>query len=257
VGVALGVQTSISGITATAADSAKSAMADIVIKYALRASVKAARAGNEQLAEQLSQSITYILQATKQEAITRAKAMCKAMSDNLTILTNVTTQNIIDITAAIAAYQTIQSQPLTTIQITKATATDVLPSLITTTDEAVNNMYSLLCSYFNDTNPTLVNEFALAMHVTATGVHHAGIAATVTTIVPPATTATPAEGITMKIVELNKQVVSDINGTINLQGIKAGTYHAEFSGTDMVTKTIVIAIVSRQIINVNVLLQHV
>jgi hypothetical protein len=255
---ALGMQTNTTGVTASTADAAKSAMADIIIKYALRARIKALRAGNHSLAEQLSNPVTYITQSSKQEAMLRANAIRNLLHDNLSVLTNVTATNITtEIDPAIATYQAIQSQPTTAIQSSKAAGTDKIPSLIIAADEKIDNMHDLLYSYFNTTNPALVNQFSLAMQVITTGVHHTGIAANVTAIVPPATTAAPAEGITMKIIELNKTVTSDIKGIIRLERIKPGTYHAEFSGANMITKTINVTITRGQIIDVNVELQSV
>jgi len=266
ISTALGVQANTTGITGDQADAVKSAMAAIIIKYALIASIKANRKGNASLAAALDHPVTYITRATKQEAIKYASTMCKAMSDNrydantnpTGILNNITSQNITDMSNAITAYQNIQAQPIATIQITKAIATDVLPSFIITADEAINNMYDILFSNFNDDpiNGTLVNLFSAAMHVIPTGTHRTGIAATVTAIVPPATEATPIAGVTMYISELNKSAISDANGLINLQGIKAGTYNAVFSAANMITKTVSITVIKGHIIEVNVVLQH-
>jgi len=234
-------------------DAAKVAMADITVKFGLRGAVKARRAGNNALAEQLAHYKTYIYFAPKQEAIQRAIDIRNALSINLTICTNVTAADITAIDAAVADYQSVQSQPVTARQTKKATGTSVLPQLFKTADEAIDNMYDLLFSYYQDTNPALVNEFRLAMQIISTGVHHTGIHAEITAGNP----VKAMEGITMKIVELNKTAVSDINGMAQIERIKPGTYHIEFSGADIITKTLVITITRGQISEVDVLVQKV
>ncbi len=241
-------------------------MAKIVYKYASITSIKADRKGFPNLAASLAHPKTYITGATKQDAIKYAEAMCKAMSDNRYdvntnpngIFNNITSQNITDITAAINAYKVIQAQPITIIQITKATATDVLPSFIITADKAISNMYDILYSNFNDdiTNASLVNLFDAAQHVITAAAHRTGIAATVTAIVPPAAIAAPLAGVTMYIAELTKSALSDDAGLINIQGIKAGTYNAVFSAANMISQTVSIVVAKGHIIEVNVVLVH-
>src|SRR5665213_1897067 len=198
---ALGTQANATGITGDQADTVKTDMAKIIMKYAKIARIKASRKDNTTLSTALDHPITYITSATKQDAIKYAAAMVKAMNDNRYdagtnpsgILTNITSQNITAMTAAITAYQAIQAQPIAVIQITKATATDVLPSFIITADEAIQNMLDILSSNFSDdtVNSTLVDLFAAAQHVIPTGTHHTGIAVTVTAIISPATIAMP------------------------------------------------------------------
>jgi hypothetical protein len=162
-----------------------------------------------------------------------------ALNDNLTILTNIIPANITEIDNAIEAYKTIEPQPIIARQEKKAFGTDVLPPQFTIADEAIENMYHLIYSYCKDTKPQLVDDFELAMQIINTGMRHTGIIAFVTAKNGNEEEQIPVQGVVMKIVELNFTATSDINGLAGLSGIKAGTYHMEFSGQGLVTKTFI------------------
>jgi len=220
-------------------DAAKNAMANVCIKYALRGSVMARMANNQELATQLIHHKTYILAANKQMAMERAIDIRNALNDNLTICNNVTAADIAEIDAAIAAFKLIEPQPIIARQVKKAMGTDVLPPQFAVADEAIENMYHLVYSYYNESKPQMVGEMKLAMQIINTGIRHTGILAFVTVNNGIESLQTPAQGVVMKIVELNLIATSDINGLAGLSGIKPGTYHMEFTGQGLVTKTFI------------------
>lgn len=171
---ALGVQQTIIGDDGTVTDEAKVEMAKILMKYVLRAKVKAHQLGNATLETELSINASYIEKATKTNAIARAKNMRTLLKTNVDngILTNVTIADIVLISGKITAYDNIKNTPTTGIETKKATGTDVIPDLFKTNTEAINNIFDLAVSYFTDTNIDIVNELGLAKQLITTGVRH-------------------------------------------------------------------------------------
>jgi hypothetical protein len=169
----------------------KKAMVLMVIKFAKRGVVKARNANNLVLAEELDQPITYIMRATKTESVQRAKDMRNAMNNNLTVLTNITAANITQIDNAITAYDSVKDNPTVARQIKKAQGTMALPPNYALTDTAVENMYNLVYSYFDDVKPAMVDELSLARQILNTGIRHTAVIVTVVDeagkIIPPAT----------------------------------------------------------------------
>ncbi|WP_435353247.1 hypothetical protein [Emticicia sp. SJ17W-69] len=151
---------------------AKENMANITIKYALRGMVKAKQIGELVLVNHLDHSIRYISKATKTLSVHRATNIKQHLNDNLAVLTNLTPENITEIENAIAAYNRIKDKPTINQQEKKATGTRPLPMSFTTAFKAIDNMYDLVQSHFGDSNPTLVNELALAKQIIKTGIHH-------------------------------------------------------------------------------------
>jgi len=142
--------------------SAKTNMAKTVIKFAKRGAVKAKINGNTVLASELDQPITFITKATKTEAVQRATELRNTMNANLTTLTTITAANITQIDTTIAAYDGVKDNPTIAKQVKKANGTNVLAPNYELIDAAVENMFDLAYSYFEDTKPTLVDEFTLA-----------------------------------------------------------------------------------------------
>ena len=244
------------GIAADSA-AAKTAMGEIVIKFARRAAVIARRKKNYELAGQVAHPKTYINRASKLLAIERAKDISKALADNLTIFTNVTAADIANIDAAIKTYEDIQEQPIIKRQARKAEGTDVIPPQVKIADEAVENMYDLVCSYF-DNDTVMTDKFELAMEIINTGVHHTGIIAFAVDANPPAGAVTNAmQNVTMKVVELDFIATSDINGLAGIAKIKPGTYHVEFSGAGLKTKTVILNFKRGKMLEVEVEMERV
>ena len=215
------VQSRPSGTADDAVLNAKTYMANVVIKYALRGLVKAKQLKNLVLASQLDQSQTYILQASKNEAVQRSNNLKDQLKNNLSILTNITSQNIAEIERAIIGYDTIKDHPTIDKQNKAATGTDPLPQAFAAAFTAIDNMYDLITSYFADTNPSLVKEIELAKQIINTGIHHTGITGTVTK------NDTPLKGVTVTIVGTNKSAITDIDGHFTIARIKSGNYTVE------------------------------
>ena len=130
--------------------SAKINMCEIVYKFALRGAVKANMISKFEIEESLRKPLSYFLFADELEAGERALKIKKILHDNLALLTNITEDDIDDISAAISAYQTIKEKPVELVGVKKAKGTDVMPSLLDELD-AVNVYKGMLIeSYLPD-----------------------------------------------------------------------------------------------------------
>ncbi|MBI5219552.1 MAG: hypothetical protein HY958_11530 [Bacteroidia bacterium] len=159
----------------TASEMAKAVMANAVIKYSLRAAAKARITGNTALAKQLETPYSYIYRAPKTTALQRAKNTRDAINNNLTLFSAVTSGNITEIDNAITAYETIKDSPTQAKQTKKAAGTDPLHDYFKHADEALDNMYDLVLSYYSDTKPAMVNEMTLARQILNTGIRTTGV----------------------------------------------------------------------------------
>jgi hypothetical protein len=215
------VQSRTQGITPEVTNNAKEAMSKIILKYALRGLVKAKQSGNTTLANHLDHPLGYFTRTTKTQAVQRAKEIKEQLENNLSILTNITTDNITEIENAINKYDSIKDQPVIQIQQRVATGTNPLPNAYSVAFKAIDNMFDLVNSYFIDTNPVLVDELALAKQIITTGVHHTGVTGTVFK------EGLPLKGITISIAGTNKTAVTDMEGNFIITKIKTGDYTIE------------------------------
>jgi Carboxypeptidase regulatory-like domain len=215
------VQSGTQGTTSDAVQIAKEVMAKTVVKYALRALVKAKQTDNVTLANHLDHGTTYILQTTKTLAVLRAKDIRDQLSNNLATLTNITPENIIEIDSAINAYDVQKDSPTIQIQERVATGTNPLPDAYKTAFKAIENMYGLISSYFIDTNRPLVDEFILAKQIITTGVRHTGVTGTVFK------EGHPLKDTIITIVGTKKVTQTDMEGHYAISGVKTGDYTIE------------------------------
>lgn len=132
-------------------------MADTVIKFALWGMVKANQVNNTSLANALDEPLTYIKDASKTEAILRAKTLVDAMQENLAILTNIKAEDISNMQKTIDNYSKIKEDPLSGRKERKAMGTDVITKAEKQGKAATDNMFALVRSYLTDENPELVN----------------------------------------------------------------------------------------------------
>lgn len=209
------------GIDQSISFTAKKLMADTVTKYCLRAGVIARSLQNMQLATQLQGSASPILKATKTEAIELATVKRNALNNNLAILTNITAANITDIDNTIAAYNAIKDAPIEARQTKKSTATDLLPGFYANANDAVNNMYELVFSYFLDTNPALVHEMEIAKQVILTGIRTTSV--TFNCLADEDGSVIQSFTVTDK--SNNKNYQSNEEGTLNIEHHIAGLFH--------------------------------
>lgn len=228
------VQSSPEGTTSEASRIAKELMGKTVLKYSLRASVKARQLNNITLANKLSLAISFIIQAPKTLAVQRSKDIKDLLNSNLAALTNITAANITEIGNAITAYDNIKDNPTIDVQTRAATGTNPLPAAFAAATLAMDNMHDLVQSYFIDTNIPLVDEIALSKQILNTGLHHNGVEGTVTK------NGVAVMGASVSIVGTNKVATTDIKGHYIIAKIKIGDYTIEASNEagDTASKTV-------------------
>ncbi len=210
---------------ALASQQQMTAMAKTIVKFALRAVIKARRAGNTSLAEQLDHPESYITQADKVDAMARANSMKDAMKNNLATLTNILPADITTMENAIKAVQDAKTAQSEAKIVKKSTGTDLLQTQMQAADTAANHMYSLLQSYYADSNPSLVNEFHLAMQATVIGTRHSSVHIAV----QDDATANPIAGATIAEAETNKTYTTNADGNVNLDTHRIGKFHLTIS----------------------------
>lgn len=230
----LGILTSAANVQAldtkgntNASETAKQTMAKLVIKFAKRGAVKARLLSNLELAGELDEPISYILRATKTDAVKRASDMRNALNNNLSTLTTITAANISQIDNAITAYNGIKDNPTIAIQVKKASGTDVLPGNYALIDAAVDNMFDLIYSYYEDTNAALVDEFALAKQLLNTGIRHTSVEITVTDVL----SGKAINACTVTDVKSGKIYGGD-EGVVDIPKHRSGHYHFTVSAED-------------------------
>jgi hypothetical protein len=219
INIALQSQQTAARMKAVLVLSLKVQMANTLVKYLERAVVKATQLGNLDLANNLNKPVTYITKATKNVAVAKANDLRDLLQNNLKDITNVTKDDINEITNAIAAYNAQKDQPQINQQQRKATGTNPLPGCFKTAFKAIDSMYKLVNSYFKNTEDNdLVDELALAKQIIRTGIHHTGIQGTVTQNGQPQTHAT------ISIIGTTKAATTNLNGQYNLIKVLAKTY---------------------------------
>ncbi len=212
---------------ALASQQQMAAMAKTIVKFALRAVIKARRLGNTSLAEQLDHPESYMLYADKVDAMARANSMKDAMKNNTATLTNLAQADIDAMEAAIKAVQDAKTAQSEAKIVKKSTGTDLLQTEMQAADTAANNMYSLLQSYYADSNPALVNEFHLAMQATVIGTMHSSVHIAV----QDDATSSPIAGATIAEAETKKSYTTDAEGNVNLDTHRIGKFHLTISAT--------------------------
>ena len=150
-------------------------MTDTVIKYILRAKVKAKRLGLLTIANQLDETHTFYVKGAKIEIISKAKAARNVLNDNKTVLVIITPANITEIDGVIADYENIKDEPVEAIIITKAAGTDILPPLFKSADASVVNILDLVESYVGKSQPAFTNEIKLDAILRISGERHTSI----------------------------------------------------------------------------------
>ena len=250
-------ETPITGIT-SGVKALKKNMADTMIIYAKKGLPLARLAGETELVKILEHGASYINNAAKTVALSRARIMKKTLADNHDVFSNIKPADIADMDAVIAAYDEVKVDTQDAIDDKKEDGTAAIYKGYVKGNAALKNIYDLFYGEYQKTDPVLVKKLADCMAIDKTGVHHTGITALFIDGNPP--TGAPTNLLEfglMKVMELNKQALSDINGVASLIKIKPGTYHIEFSKVGFVTKVMIVKIKRGQILTLEVTLARV
>jgi hypothetical protein len=221
------------GITADLLSETKLNMAETAIQFASRGVVKAQLAGNNELANQLDEPVSFIYRAEKNISVQRATILRNLMNDNLAVLTNISPGDITAIDEAIAAYANIMNKPVTDIQHRKSQGTDALPALFKKADGLLDNMFRLVKSYFFRSNAAMMNEMALAMQLIHTGIRHTLVNITVLAAEDDA----PLLNVVVEDNSNGRAYTSDFNGIVHIDTHKSGhdTFTISAAGRQDVT----------------------
>jgi len=153
------VQTKDAGSVKDEKANTKAEMIDVVVRYALRASVKANQAEYETLAEVLDKPVSYYNSVDAQTSIARAKNTRNLIAENRNVLTNIKDEHIVEIDASIKAFGGKKQAPLEQKQEKKTQGTDRLETLAVQGTKWIDLETKLIHSYFNKSHPDLVNEY--------------------------------------------------------------------------------------------------
>jgi hypothetical protein len=197
----------------------KKSMAKVVIKFALRAKVKARNLGLVGLVEALDKKENFIVESTDEEAISRAKNIRKLLNDNLGVLTNVTNTDIATIDAAIALFEAVKPIPQDHREMRKTLGTGPLEAKVKEVDIIAENLVDLVVSYFEGVDKPAVNDLIAAQQILNSGVRHAAIEVRFTD-----TANADLQDVKFEIEGTKKKAISNINGEASIQKVKAGTY---------------------------------
>ena len=156
----------------TKSEATKIEMADTVVKFILRAKVKARKLGELTLLKQLDESHTYYIKGSKLEVVSKAKAARNVLNDNKTILTIITPADITEIDTKISNFENAKDEPIEAQIVTKAAGTDLLPPLFKSADIVIENILDLVDSYIGKSQPAFTNEIKLDAILRVSGARH-------------------------------------------------------------------------------------
>lgn len=188
------------------------------------------------------------------DLIARAQNIKNAMNTHLAALADyeITLAVVSEIQNRITSLQNLIGTPEGAIG-ARETATDAIAALIKDCTSVLEVTDDLISGRFGDTNPELVLTYRNVRKIVNTGVRHTGLRATV----KDAVTNALLENVLVKVVEVNREALSNINGFAEILKFKAGTYHVEVSKAGYVTQTMVLKITRGEILEINVALQGV
>ena len=143
-----------------------------VIKFALRASVKADQVGEEELCNALDVPVSTLKKMTDEDLSLKLEEMKERMKNNLTILTNLTTDDIDEMEDEIGNYNDIKLEPQEAIDKRKTKGTEKAKRFIDHAESQKKNIGKLIKSYFFN----LVNDWEGVIALDdSTGIRHESI----------------------------------------------------------------------------------
>ena len=139
----------------------KKAMGKLITDFCEGAVILANAAGETALANSVNKSMTFIFRASKNDSVTRAKALRKLFFDNDTIITNVKAPQLVLIDAAIAGFDSIKDLPIVDIKEIKSHGTSTIAAAVIVGWKASQDQYSLFHSKYNVTDVDMTEELRL------------------------------------------------------------------------------------------------
>ena len=139
----------------------KKNMAKTITDYVEGAVILANAANETALADNINKSYSSILQASKANAVSKAKAIRKLFFDKSTIITNVKAPELILIDAAIEGYDSIKDLPITQIKQVKSHGTDPISVAVVVGRKASVDQYGLFHSHYQYIEVEITDELKL------------------------------------------------------------------------------------------------
>jgi len=214
----------------------KEAMSQIVLIYELRGRVKAQRANKHSLAQELSHSATYFMQADAELALARATAIKDKIKNNLTILTNITPDNVVEMETAIEKFRSVITAPQETKKEHKVTGTNEIETLSYQLDQIIMNIGDLIHSYFPETELSLLFD-AQSKLGSATSRHNH-----VVFNIETADTHQPIATATATKVKTNRTLAADPDGIIEFERVLAGKQEFTIKAEGYKSRTIYVIV---------------
>ena len=162
---------------AVATAAAKKNLAETVVRIAHKALPLARNANAFSVVAQLKKNLFYILGASGLDALSRARVIRNTLVENADMLSNVKSEDIDEIDAAISAYENVQLNPKIAIENKKLQGSESIKIAYKTGAVAVQNMHDYIFGYYHSSEPELVKEFEDYMHFDSEGSRHTGISA--------------------------------------------------------------------------------
>jgi len=229
-------------------------MANIVVQYAHLGRPKAKNAGKESLVKAISFEVYQIVKASRADALSIARNILETLKD--AIFTNIKPADKTAMQEAIDKYDAAQVEVAVLITKKKVEGTMAYYDLFKKGDLAVDNMFDYVYGTYNISKPKLVKGFKDAKAIEIEGVRHTGLVFTCLESKPLKGETPFVEGVLCRIVERNKEVVSDIDGVGSIITFQPGTYHVEFSKEGYVTKHMIISFKRGEIVQMEVLMDR-
>jgi len=246
---AMGIQSVDNKGIANSKSSLKEIMAKAVIKLVLRANVKATRVGNKELAKDLDHPITYFSKPNDETALLRCSSAIKLISDNPSVFTNITAQEITDAQKTITDFTNIKNDPTSSIETKKAQGTDQIDPLLDDADVYVQNMSKLIHSYFPDS--AMADEFDLQSQIINSGVRHN----IVTFHITDADTQQPIDKSKALCNKNNKEAQTNGTDPAVIEGVPTGKQPFAVSADGYTTQNITVKVIRSTNTEVNVQLR--
>ena len=239
------------GVTADKQKKLKDAVA-LAVKLARKGRAWAHTTGNTELEADFNVRADDFTQQADNEALSDLKNIRKKLNDNLGSLGayNITQLNIDALDAAIGAFEAVIGAP-GDAESSKILGTEAIEAFIHSIDADLEVIDDLLVNEYYDSEREMVEQYKIERRIDTVGVHHTRLDAHITYTDGSGN----AQGITMHVVEPNKTAVSDIEGNAHGPNMKPGTYHVNFTGPGIVTKSIIVTVKRGTTVHLEVMVQ--
>jgi len=230
------------------------AMVKLIVKTAGKAWVWANDNNNKELEAVFDIYEADYVEEAEEVAYGKIKNVRDALHENIGSLAvvNILPAHIAAIDMAMAVFRGEQGKP-GEARGEKKTGTSFIKQYLKMCNHSLEKIDALLVGEYEESHWEMVMDYKSNRSIDTVGVHkHQGISADITY-----EDGSKAQWIKMRIVELEKERLSDIDGHVTTLRGKIGTYHIEFSGSEVVTQLIKATIKRATVLNLEVKMRRV